>query len=261
MEYATFIGRGQTSQVYRGIGADGPLLGELSHAFPLHDFSAAGRALLWVCGYAADGRGTFVERLTLPSMHREQITWRGGRVGALVTNRDGQQAVALELPQDTAGRPALWWWHGSGWIAAPDQVIPDISSRLAWLDGSRVVFESAQRRLCVLDLDGGKTEQGPISYYPAAAADIQQLYAISQGQVVCFPFMHLFDSPPAILHGFSFRHVTTLRVTHCGNVFTWTEPRFIYRSRGYIQRRGHCRMRFQPIDKAVGGVIGPFDKL
>lgn len=196
--------------------------------------------------------------MKLPSLSREHLAWNGGRVGALASAPDGRRVVALELPSDTSEQPALWLWDGNSWNAVKQQVISDISSKLAWLDGTRIVYESVNRQLTILDLATGHIEIGPSGCCPAAAGDIREWYAISNGRVVRFPFELSFTNPPTALDGFDFGNVTTLRVTRDGNVFTWTEPRWGYRSKGYIQQRGPSRKRFRLIDEGIGAVLGPF---
>jgi hypothetical protein len=80
-------------------------------------------------------------------------------------------------------------------------------------------------------------------------------------RVVRFPIDHPFAAAPDPVTDFDIRNVTTLRVSHDGNVVTWTEPRWIYQSKGYVQRRGEARrrFRFRNIDEGIGAVLGPYD--
>jgi hypothetical protein len=117
------------------------------------------------------------------------------------------------------------------------------------------------RKLNILDLDSGKTEIGPSGCCPAAAGDIKEWYALSGGRVMRFPFEQSFSHQPTALGDFDFGNVTTLRVTRDGNVFTWREPRFGYRSKAYIQQRGRARQRFRLIDDGIGAVLGPFESV
>lgn len=262
MGYLTFVDLQGKWRLYRGVGDGGEILCDLPDATPLHDLSAAHEPVLWVCSQSSrSNQESSVQRVKLPALSSEDLAWNGGRVGALAAAPDGRQVVALELPSATGQQPALWWWDGNSWTGVKQQVVSDISSKLAWLDGARIVYESAERRLTILDLVSGDTEIGPSGCCPAAAVDIREWYALSSGRVVRFPFEQSFSNPPAALAGFDFGNVTTLRVTRDGNVFTWTEPRWGYRSKGYIQQRGESRKRFRLIDEGIGAVLGQFDSV
>ena len=261
MGYVTFVDlRGKWS-LYRGVGDEGEVINDLSGATPLHDLTAAHEPILWVCSQSSGDQETSIQRVKLPALRSEPLAWNRGRVGAIASAPDGRQAVALELPSDTREQPSLWLWDGNCWNAVKNQVTSDISSKLAWLDGARIAYESVDRRLTVLDLVSGHIEIGPFGCCPAAAGDIREWYALSNGRVVRFPFEQSFNHPPTALDGFSFGDVTTLRVTRDGNVFTWTEPRFGYRSKGYVQQRGRNRKRFRLIDEGIGAVLGQFDNV
>jgi len=261
MGYVTFVDLRGNWRSYRGAGDAGEVINELNAAIPLHDLAAAHEPVLWVCSQSSSNEKTSVERVMLPGLTREHVPWNGRRVGALASAPDGRQAVALELPSDVGQQPSLWLWDGNSWNAVKHQVIPDISSKLAWLDGSRIVYESIDRRLTILDLISGQVEIGPAGCCPAAAYDLREWYAVSSGRVVRFPFEQSFSHPPAVVDSFNFGNVTTLRVTRDGDVFTWTEPRFGHRSKGYIQQRGQSRKRFRLIDEGIGAVFGPFDNV
>jgi len=261
MGYVTFVDLKGEWRLYRGVGDEGELINDLKAATPLHDLAAAHDPILWVCSQSSGSQQTSIQRVQLPALSREHLAWDGGRVGALAGAPDGRQAVALELPSDINQQTALRLWDGDSWNAVEHQVIPDISSKLAWLDGARIVYESMERRLTILDLVSGQVEIGPAGCCPAAAWDIREWYAISSGRVVRFPFGQSFSHPPTALDGFNFGNVTTLRVTRDGNVFTWTEPRLWYRSKAYIQQRGASRKRFRLIDEGIGAVLGPFDNV
>ena len=259
MQYLTFVDLKGKWRLYSGAGAEGEAISAIDDATLLHDFSAAREPILWACSQTSSTQETSIERINLPTLSRERIDWKGGRVGAIACDADGQQVVALELPSDIDRLPALWLWKENSWSVVNQQVMPDISSKLAWLDGARIVYESVERKLNILDLVSGNTEQGPSGCCPAAAADIREWYAISSGRVMRFPFEQSFSGPPVALDGFSFGNVTTLRVSRDGNVFTWTEPKWGHRSKGYIQQRGQARKRFRLIDEGIGAVLGPFD--
>lgn len=258
MDYVTFVSRKRIWSLYRGIGSEGELLAKRDGSPQLIDFSAALQPFLWVCGQQGINQRSFIQRLTLPNLSIESVFWGGGRVGALASSPDAQQVVALELPDLLNEKPRLWLWIEPSWNAIEAQEVPDISSRLGWLDGTRIVYESVSRRLIILDLDSGNTDIGPDGSFPAVARNAREWYAISKGSVVHFPFDQPFKQPPTGLCGFGFGHLTTLRVSHDGEVFTWTEPRFMYRSSGYIQQRGKKRTRLRQIDEGIGIVLGPY---
>ena len=254
MGYITFIDLKGKWRLYRGTGAEGELIKELDPAMALHDLSAAHGPLLWVCGQTSGS----IQRVKLDDLSREDVNWTGGRVGAIAGAPDGQRCVALELPSDVGRQTTLQLWNGSSWTIVQTNLIPDISSKLAWLDGSKIVYESVERKLTILDLDSGQTEVGPAGCCPAAAAGIREWYAISAGRVLRFPFEKSFANQTTV-DEFNFGNMTTLRVTGDGNVFTWTEPKWGYRSKGYFQERGKPKKRFGILDEAIGAVLGPFD--
>jgi hypothetical protein len=254
MGYVTFVDLKGKWRLYRGVGAEGDLINELDSATLLHDLSSARDPLLWVCGQTSAS----IQRVKLGDLSSEDMNWSGGRVGALASAPDGQQCVVLELPSDVGPQPTLRMWNGSSWMQIHTNVMPDISSRLAWLEESRIVYESLERRLTILNFVSGATEVGPAGCCPAAAAGMREWYAISAGRVLRFPFEKSFANLTT-LDEFNFGNVTTLRVTSDGNVFTWTEPKWGYRSKAYFQERGKRRKRFRLIDDAIGAVLGPFD--
>jgi hypothetical protein len=261
MTYLTFINQRQTWRLYRGIGSDGALLVERSAMPPLHDLSAAEQPVLWVSSQDTSER-QIVQRLTLPDLQNESISWRGGRIGALASAPDGRQAVALSLPDGIDEQPRLWLWNERSWEEVESQMAPGISSKLAWLDHARVVYESFERRLTLLDLNTGRTMSGPPGCCPTVAISRREWYAVSADRVARFPLTESFGNrrvEQATLEGFTFGEVTTLRITHDGQVCTWTEPRPLHRSKGYVQQRGGRRRRFRAIDAGLGAVVGPYD--
>ncbi len=258
MEYVTFANQKRTWRLYRGTGRDGEVLAERSDSLSLLDLSAAQQPVLWVCSQPVDNQRSIVQRLILPELRIEPIAWDGGRIGALASAPNGEQALALELPNQPNEQPGLWLWSGHSWTSVDSQVIPDISSKLAWLDAARIAYESNSRQVTVLHLDTRGVEVGPPGCCPAAAGEIGEWYAINQGKVLRFPFEEPFRHAPATLDSFKFGHVLTLRVTHDGQVCTWTEPRFLYQSKGYLQARGRSRQRFREIDDGIGAVLGPY---
>lgn len=259
MDYLTLVLEPRTWSLYRGVGSAGELLRQRLDPPVVSGMSPANTPLLWICGPNSDSDRPFVGSLRLSDLSTRFFDWDGGRIGAIASSPDGQEAVALALPSAPADRPRLWLWNGT-WNAIAE-IAPDISSRLAWLEEKRIVYESAARRLVVLDLGSGSADVGPVGFYPAAATDLREWYAVSEGRVSCFSFERPFQQPQAAVQGFAFREVATLRVTRDGRVFSWTEPRFGLRSKGYIQEGGRRRQRFRAIDNgvAIGAVLGPYD--
>jgi hypothetical protein len=258
MEYVTFVSHKRTWRLHRGIGSDGGLLAERIDSPLLLDLSAAQQPILWVSGHVDSNRESIIQRLTLPDLESQPIPWNGGRVGALTNSPDGQQAVALELPEQPHEQPRLWLWKANTWNAVEVQVIPDISSKLAWLDATQIVYESNSRQLTIYDLGTSDNAIGPLGCCPTVAGELHEWYAINNGRVLRFPLKQSFVHPPEIFEGFSFGHVTTLRVTRDGRVATWTEPRLLYQSKGFLQERGSRRKRFRELDEGIGAVLGPY---
>jgi len=258
MAYLTFIGRGQTMRLYRGVGTKGDVLVERAAAAPVQAFSSAVEPILWVSGRDADGDRTTIERVALPALIEERIEWGGGRVGALAASPDGGRVAAVELPDDIGDRPRLRHWDGIAWQAVATTPDPEISSKLAWLDDQRVVYESSERRLTVVDLGSGRTDVGPPGRLPAAASVAGEWYAVSGDRVVRFGMGGPPEAPTPV-EDFDFRDVASLFVTHDGQVFTWIEPGMLHRLKGYVQRRGQRRKRLSAIDDGIGAVLGPYD--
>src|SRR6476619_245984 len=186
MDYVTFVDVLGTWRLYRGVGAEGAVISDLNSATLLHDLSAAHEPILWLCSQSSSGQDTEIERVQLPALNRERVAWNHGRVGALASAPNGRQAVALQLPSNVGEQPALWLWGGNSWNLVKQEVISDISSKLAWLDEARIVYESIERKLTILDLTSGNTEVGPLGCCPAVAADLREWYALEGGRVVRF---------------------------------------------------------------------------
>ena len=194
-------------------------------------------------------------------VHGLVVAWPGGRLQAIAVSPDGSRVAAVEIPSELRGVPALWLRDGAGWQRVPTGPQPDISTRLAWLEPSRLAYESADRRLVLLDLQSGQHEVGPVGSCPVAAPDRREWYAIVGGRVMTFAWQRPFASPPAALGGFRLGQVATLRVTRDGQVLAWTEPRLALRTRGYLQFGGRRRVRFRALEQGNGAVIGPYDEI
>jgi hypothetical protein len=218
----------------------------------VQDIGAAVTPVLWLS--CDDGA---VYRLTLPALASpERVPWDGERIGALACSPDGTRALVVE---HDGGAPRLRMWDGSAWQHVTVGVPPDVSSKVAWVDDTRIAFESSNRRLVVLDTVTGAEEEGPPGCCPAAAPSAARWYAIADGRPVTFPTRDAFAGSAAPVEDFRIRRPTSLSVTTDGEVCAWTEPRALYRVRAYVQRRGGRRRRFRERERGVAAVIGPYD--
>ena len=226
----------------------GPVIAEVDPAPQVHDLSAAVEPVLWLSTQEA------LYRLALPELaSAERIPWDGERIGALACSPDGTRAVVVEHDGEA---PRLRIWDGSGWEHVAARARPDISGGVAWVDGSRIAYETSERRLLLLDTATGAESHGPAGCCPAAAVRIGRWYAIAAGRAVSFPTQ---DADPAPLEGFSMHGPTSLSVTADGEVCTWTEARALYRVRAYVQRRGGRRRRLPERERGAAAVIGPYE--
>lgn len=258
MGYLTFICNGPKWDLYQGIGSEGELLKEWHDQMRVRAFDAGEKPILWICGGSNMQETKRIQRIILPDLLIEELSWNGARIGAIACAPEGERAVVIELPTRVAEQPRIWLWQSRVWERIETEVTPDISSKLAWLDSERVVFEADSRRLVILDLESRRIETGPAGCCPTAARKIGEWYGIHKGLVMRFSFQEQMNNDPQRLTGFSFGRVTFLRATNDGQVFTWKEPRFLYRYKGYVQKSGHRRKRFPMIDRGVGAVIGPY---
>jgi hypothetical protein len=258
MPYVTLVGQAKGWALYSGVGSDGKVLIESRDEVRLSDFDAAEEAVLWLCGRATMDERITIQQWSLVDLSSKRIDWAGGRVGALACSPDGRRVVVLELPTGSMRQPLLQLWQEGSWNPIEAASAIEISSKLAWLDGERIVFESAARRLTILNLGTGEVEEGPPGCCPTAARSLRQWYAITSGKVKRFGFQVPLDQDPNVVTGFDFGLATTARLSSDGEVCTWTEPKFLYRSKGFIQKRGERRKRFPEIDIGIGAVLGPF---
>jgi hypothetical protein len=256
-QYLTFVSRRHHWRLYRGAGTT-EFLAERANAEPVVDAAAAVAPFLWLTCAGPGGRG-LVRRLRLPQLTAESIPWDGGRIGAVASAPDGDRAVILELPKDVECRPRLRLWTSTDWAPIEAQEQPDISSALAWIGGDAIAYESAARRLAVIELSSNRTELGPPGSSPAAAVERREWYAVSAGKVLTFPVDRPFDAAPRILEGFSFGTPFRLRFTNDGEVCTWMEPFFVKQIKGYVQRRGGRRRRLRELNDGLAMVVGPVE--
>lgn len=256
-QYLTFVSRRQHWRLYRGVGTK-ELLAERTEAEPVVDAAASVRPFLWLA-CAGPGRRGLVRRLRLPQLTAETIPWDGGRIGAVTSAPDGNRAVVLELPDEVGAQPQLRLWTSTDWQQIETRERPDISSALAWIGRDTVAYESAARRLAVIDLASSETELGPPGSSPAAAVERREWHAVSDGKVLTFPAERPFDATPQVLEGFSFGSPSRIRFTNDGEVCTWLEPFFVKQIKGYVQQRGGRRRRLRELNEGFAIVVGPLE--
>ncbi|HEY4281142.1 MAG TPA: hypothetical protein VGM91_23210 [Conexibacter sp.] len=226
----------------------GPVIASVDSVPQVHDLCAAVEPVLWLSTQEA------IYRLTLPDLvSAERIPWDGERIGAIACSPDGMRAVVVEHGGD---EPRLQMWDGRSWERIAVRTRPDISSGVAWVGDSRIVYETSERRLLLLDIATGAEREGPAGCCPAAAARIGRWYAIAGGRAVSFGAQ---DADPEPLEGFRMRRPTSLSVTSDGEVCTWTEALELYRVRGYAQRRGGQRRHLPEREHGAAAVIGPYE--
>lgn len=249
--YLTFFSVRGGWVVHEGIGDHGPAVGRLPGAPPATYLAQTVTGQLWA---AVGAITTAVERIAVPALDREPLPAPGARIGALAVAPGGGQALVTALPSEAHGEVRLLRWEPPRWSAVAVTTRPHISSGLAWLDEERVVFESAGRRLTLLDLGTGRTEEVAAGSLPAAAPAAGTWYAVTAGRVVAFPYAPPFR--PAA-PDFRCRTVSRLSVTPDGAACLWTEPAPMYRVRGFAQRLGGRRVRVRSLDAGTGIILRP----
>jgi hypothetical protein len=238
--YVTFVHAGGKWSLHPGIGVgDEPVATGLLDE-QAADVDAATTPVVWLA--ARDS----VHRLDVARGTFERIPWEGGRLGAITSSPDGGRAIVL----DAGAR--LHRWTGEAWELLDLAPAPDISSKLAWLEDTTLVYESVERVLRRVDLATRRVAPGMPGSNPAAARSAGECFAISGGRAV--------RGPDSIADaGFDARNPTTLRVSDDGAVLTWTQPRFLYQMKAFVQERGRPRKRLRALDRGIGGVFGPYD--
>ena len=254
-QYLTFVSRRRHWRLYRGVGTK-ELLAERVGTEPVVDAAASVRPFLWlVCA----GPGRYGPTPSTPSARGGDDSVDGGRIGAVTTAPDGERAVVLELPDDVGGEPRLRLWTSADWQPIETRERPDISSALAWIGRDALAYESATRRVAVIDLASSQTELGPPGSSPAAAVERREWHAVSAGKVLTFPVDRPFDAAPRLLEGFSFGTPFRIRFTNDGEVCTWLEPFFVKQVKGYVQQRGGRRRRLRELNDGFAIVVGPVE--
>jgi len=254
MRHVTLLARTGRWQLLAGAGDGGTVLGERSNAPRLVDVSFAAVPLLWACTKVAAGRW-MVEQLEVPSLCVRQTGEVGWRADAIASSPDGRRVVLLRGD----GQDGLWLGPQPGWTLLPCSTSPDAASRLAWIEERRLAFESAQRRLCTLDLESGDLETGPSGAWPAAAPRSGRWFAISAGHPVALPLSPRGALEPQPLAGFDVAHPTSLRASCDGQVLTWTEPRLWFGIDTYVQSSGQQRTRLGRAGDALVAVGGSYE--
>jgi hypothetical protein len=257
--YRTFVSRRSGWRIYDGIGDRGrPHVSRDGAPVATHlAQSAAGE--LW----ATVGEGPRqVVRVEIPGLSTRSLPDPGARLGALAVSPDGGRVLVTALPDGPNGQVELLVSGGpTGWLRQPTDVAPHISSRLAWLDTDRVVFESAQRRLTVLALATGSVATLRPGRLPTAAPLARRWHAVVAGKVVEVGYDEtgLMDDPAERgwrpVRDVRFGEVSSLAVTPDGAAFLWTSPKFLYQVKGFAQRRGGSRVRMRSVDVGVGIIL------
>ena len=257
--YVTFVSRHQQWRLYRGVGTK-ELLAEETGVEPVVDAAAGVRPVLWLACAGSGGQG-LLRRLRLPQLTAEEIPWEGGRIGAVTSAPTDDRAVVLELPDEVEAQPQLRLWTSTAWETIATREQPDISSGLAWIAPDAIAYESATRRLAVLDLASNRTEVGPPGSSPTAAVDRDEWHGVSGGKVLTFPADRPFEAAPRPTEGFSFGDPFRIRFTNDGEICTWMEPFFVKQVKGYVQERGGKRRRLRALDEGFAIVVGPSEEI
>lgn len=255
--YFTFISDREGWRLHRGIGSAQEVLVQRGSAPQVFDLSAARHPVVWLSCSTDGSSPTTIRRVSLPGLEEDEIPWERGRIGSIASSSDGKRGVVLSLDEGPGEPPWLWAWDDGGWARIETPQPPDVSSKLAMMDDNRVVYESNSRRLTVLHLITATLDTGPAASFPTVAPGADSMYCIAADGVVRFPLRNPFEDSPSVVEDILFRSPTSLHVTHDGQVFTWTEPRFVHRLRGYVQQRGRARQRLRDIDEGIGAVVGP----
>jgi hypothetical protein len=255
--YLTLIFDRLSRRLYRGAGGRELMARVESRRVP-SDFAATSRGVVWAVGSAGERAG-FVDRLSMPELEAESVRWDGRRLGAIACSADGRRAVVTDLPSAAGESVELRVWEEGIWSTVACRPAPDISSRLAWLDGARVAFESSERRLAIIDLASGQVDEGPPARCPAAAPGRGEWYALASGFVLRFPFRHPFGRPQDVVPLGGSRERDGLRVSDDGRFFAWQEPALGMRRRGYVADLSGGVRRLRGLDTGLGGVLGPYE--
>jgi hypothetical protein len=260
MGYLTLYARADRWQILGGIGDTAQPVGERGDPPSPADFAAGLTPHLWMCGSNRGESHWFVERLRLPDLVIEEQSDLDGRVGAMAVAPDGERIVVLRRP---AGEPPSIWLRSKNgskneWKAL-GAAAPDLSSRLAWIDSTRIAYETRERRLGVIDVETGATAIGPAGHWPQAAQRTDRWYAIRGGRPVAFRIADRDLARPEPIDGFTFGRVTSMYVTHDGEAITWTEPRLIFGVKTYVQQRARRWQRLRRLEDGLVAVMGPYE--
>ena len=234
------------------------MLARRSHPRALIDFGTGTDPVLWMCRPDYDSPGTFLERVRLPGLVPERVATLNAKLSAIAVSSDGQRIVAIKISPVEGRTPDFMLWDGKNWSQVPSEVKPDISSRLAWIDDHSIAFESQARNLSILNLNTGVSEQGPTGCCPTRATDLRRWYGLCGGRALAFNADEKKRWESTGVEEFRIKNATSLSVTADGEVFTWTEPRFWFGSRTFIQKRGQVRICHHKLKEGTWAVLGPF---
>jgi hypothetical protein len=246
MVYSTFLAGADSWVLYPGIGVTQAPIAERRAPFRAVDFST-GSGWIWVCGERS------VCRVALPTLDTEHISFTG-RVGAVGSAPDRTRVAVVVLPDSPNETSQLLWWDKNNWQKLNAE--PDISSKVAWIEGDLIAFESVERRLCIVDAVINSVRSGPSGFYPVAAHENRSWFAIVEGRLVRFPVTGAFDSPPTPVPDFNCRNPVQMWLSAEAQVCSWRQPKPLYRTTGYYQVKGSPPERFPEIDESLGAIIG-----
>lgn len=259
MAYRTLVSTLSGWQLYDGIGDRSAPVASRLGAPPATHLAQSAAGELWAT--VGDGPHQVV-RVETPGLGTRPLPSPGARLGALTVSPNGARLLVTALPDGPHGKVELLVSEGStGWIRQQTDVAPHISSRLAWLDAGRVIFESAQRRLTVLDLATRSTAPLWPGRLPTAAPLARRWYAVGEDEVIEIGYDETrpVDAPAERggrrVSDVRFGNVSSLAVTPDGQAFLWASPRFLYQLKGYAQQRGGPRVRVRSVDLGVGIIL------
>src|SRR4029453_6280926 len=141
---------------------------------------------------------------SLPDLSVEQTVELAWRADAIAVAPDGERIVLLQ--SGTGEGPRLWLWSKSD--SKSLAAAPDLSTRLAWIDESKIAYENRERQLCLIDAETGETTFGLPGHWPRAAQRTDQWYAITGTAAVAFSIHDSGHTKPGRIEGISFGRVT-----------------------------------------------------
>ena len=255
VSYLTFYARTDRWQILEGIGETGKVVADRLQPPVLVDFAPLVSPWMWTCVTKGADSLTLIERIRVRTLHVEETHELDRPVQAIACAPDGRLAF---LQYGTTEQTQLRIRSEAEWSVVETVMHPDLSSRLAWIDDSRIAFENVERRLSVIDLDSGRTTVGPPGTFPTAAAGADRWFAIADGEVIAFDLDDRDLERPTPVARLAARRPTSLRVTHDGEVFVWTEPRLVFGTRSMVQRPPGRSHRMRELEDGLTAVMGPY---